>query len=467
MSDIHSANSWVITRPEIPKDIQIRDYQKKAIFSWFEQNGSGVFEMATGTGKTITALSTAVKVFETTRFLGLVIICPFVDLVEQWAKEARRFGLKPTLAYESRNRWEERLNQEIVSFNMGISKVFCAIMTNNTFLTSTMQETLLKIKRPSMLIADEMHHLGAKYTLEKLPANIKYRLGLSATPNRWYDEEGTIGLHQYFKPGVVFKFGLKNAIKEGFLTPYDYHPHIVCLTEEEHNAYYEVTRKISLAIYQSGLEKVDLNDDKLRSLLIERARILGKAMNKLALLKELVKPKIHTTHNIFYCGDSKIENERQIELVIKLLGRELGMNVHPFTSQEDKETRRKLLQMFSDGNIQGLVAIRCLDEGVDIPATQTAYILASSTNPKEFIQRRGRILRKYPGKDKGIIHDFIVVPRNPDEIDLIDESVFNIERKLAKRELSRVIEFSKLAANGPQAMEQLLKLQQAYHLLDM
>ena len=209
------------------------------------------------------------------------------------------------------------------------------------------------------------------------------------------------------------------------------------------------------------------DNESLQSLLIERARILGRARNKLVVLRDLMKDQTDSKYNIVYCGDSKVDGEKQIDSVVHILGNELNMRVHTFTSREDKEQRQVLLKQFEEGSLQALVAIRCLDEGVDVPATQTAYILSSSTNPREFIQRRGRVLRKHKNKKYSYIHDFIVVPRKPEDIHSIDPSIFNIERKMIKRELARFTEFADLAINGPLAHEKLNKLKHAYNLLDI
>lgn len=458
----------VINKPYIPFELGIREYQKEAVIAWFKNNGSGIYSMATGSGKTITALITALKLYQRINRIGLVILCPYIELVDQWCEEAKRFGFKPIVAYESRRNWEHYLNSQIISYNMNTTDHFCVIMTNNTFLTSAMQDTLSKINQPAMIIADEAHHLGAAKLSSKLPKNISYRLALSATPERWFDEDGTRSLESYFSPGVIYEFSLKQAIDAGFLTKYRYFPHIVQLTEEEYLEYYTISKKIAQIIISNGGDlDLDLEEKGLQDLLIERARILSRAINKLGVLKSLVENERESNFNLFYCGDSKIGDERQIDLVVKLLGSEMGMKVHPFTSREDKKLRKELLENFGKGKLQGLVAIRCLDEGVDVPATRTAYILASSTNPREFVQRRGRVLRKYPGKEYSIIHDFIVVPRALDEIDLIEPQLFNLERKLVKRELTRVNEFASLAENGPFAMSQLKDLKSAYNLLDL
>lgn len=257
---------------------------------------------------------------------------------------------------------------------------------------------------------------------------------------------------------------MKDAIGR-FLTPYYYYPCLVELTDEEAHDYMELTRKIARVFVASKNEHPSAENTALKGLLLKRARLLSSARNKLSALREQVDGKESSKYNLFYCGDSTVDGERQIELVTRMLGRELGMKVHPFTADEDIVERRRLLRDFENGELQGLVAIRCLDEGVDVPATQTAYILASSTNPREFIQRRGRVLRQHPGKEFATIYDFIVLP--PKESYSLSDDVFNVERRLVARELRRVKEFTGLAINGPQASLMLLDVQKYYHLLDL
>jgi len=202
----------------------------------------------------------------------------------------------------------------------------------------------------------------------------------------------------------------------------------------------------------------------LEHLLIKRARLIGKAKNKITKLKEILSKNNDKYFNLVYCGDGKIEGKRQIDRVTKMLGKELQMKVHPFTAEEDSKTRENLLRRFKNKELQALVAIRCLDEGVDVPATKNAYILASSTNPRQYIQRRGRILRKEKNKKYSNIHDFIVVPPSFKSNKI---SNFDVERKLIKRELRRVNWFAKLAENGAEASSKLLNIKREYNLLDM
>lgn len=451
----------------IPSETTLREYQKDAIRSWFQHNGSGILEMATGTGKTVTALSAAVKLYENLRRVGLIIVVPYTHLVEQWRENAESFGFRPILGYKSRELWETDLSGQLTAYNAGSINNYCLITTTTTFRSDTMQEIVrTRVAGPVVLIGDEVHHLGAPHLRDMLPENIQYRLGLSATPERWHDEDGTQALRAYFHPGTIFTFGLREAIQNGYLTRYEYHPHLVMLTDEENEEYHEISRQIARAIHSSGATELQENP-RLERLLIERARLLTRAVNKLAKLRELMADQTTSTHNLFYCGDAMVNGERQIEHVLRLLGHGLGMRVHSFTAEEKSDQRRDLLERFAKTELQGLVAIRCLDEGVDVPATRRAYILASSTNPREWIQRRGRILRLHPGKDIAQIHDFIVIPRDVSEVRALEPRVFNSERRLIARELARVIEFAELAENTRQAVAALLPVKQNYNLLHL
>jgi len=450
--------------PAIPSSFIIRDYQQDAIKSWFRNNCQGLLEMATGTGKTITALSAIAKLGEVTKSLAVVVVCPYTHLVDQWVKDIKLFNMSPVIAYRSKHLWEEELANYVAAFNSGVLSHFCLITTNTTYSTRAMQTIISALKGNVVFVADEAHHLGAEKSRKYLNGNFPYRLALSATPNRWFDDEGTNELISYFGGKVVFEFGLNQAIGE-FLSEYYYYPHLVVLDEDENEKYLEITRKIVKLYSKSNQDNDDNN--KLEGLLIERARIINHARNKIKRLRELMQEQKDKSHNIVYCGDSNVDGEKQIDAVVRLLGTDLNIKVHTFTSRENGKERKQLLEKFETGELQTLVAIKCLDEGVDVPATQRAFILASSTNPREFIQRRGRVLRKHPNKKYSYIHDFIVIPRNLNELKFIEPSLFNIERNLIKRELKRFSEFADLALNGPLAHEILGEIKKSYNLLDI
>ena len=457
MGEVNIPDNSVRQAPKIgiPDNIILRDYQEEACREWISRNGRGILSMATGTGKTITALASMVQLYEEQGRLFMVVACPYKHLVNQWLEEARRFGFNPILAYESRLTWENQLNSAIIDYKAHITDNVLVITTHSTFIQETMQQLLENLKGPSLLVADEMHHLGAIQSRMKLPETFVYRMGLSATPQRWADEEGTEILEEYFG-ATAYEFSLDRAIKEGYLTEYYYYPVIVELTREELQEYNELTKRIS-QLFKQGRR---YGDDQLNQLLFKRSAILNNASNKMDVLTSLVSEQNIISHTLFYC------TPEQIKEVIKLLGTDFNVRISSFTEKDSTMKRIQLLEDFSGGRLQALAAIRCLDEGVDIPNTMTAYLLASSGNPREFIQRRGRILRKAPGKQYAIIYDMITLTsRNPKE-SLRGEDIFNTERRLIKRELLRFREFAESAKNSFKAIDTIWELANAYNLLD-
>jgi DNA phosphorothioation system restriction enzyme len=451
--------------PRIPVDLELRDYQKQAIASWFANQGRGTLKMATGSGKTITALAIATQLYQKIGLQTLLIICPFRHLVIQWAKECEKFGLEPVLAFNSVREWQTKLSTQLYNINTKSQKFLTVITTNDTFISSGFQSQLKFFSERTLLIGDEAHNLGSENTHLKLPRNIGLRLALSATPERFFDEEGTEALFSYFGTVLSPEFTLKDAIAQGALVHYLYYPIMVELTSAESYNYLRLTKAIGRILKFDNQDKLDFSNTELvqdlTALLMQRARLIGAASNKLFALKQLMKQLTHTTHTLFYCGDGSTESQRQLHAVTQLLGKEIGYRVSPYTAETSLIEREKLRSQFENGELQGLVAIRCLDEGVDIPAIRQAVILASTTNPRQFIQRRGRILRPHPGKDRAILYDTIVLPPQ------LDREMWEIERSLLRKELKRLIEFADLADNAGEARLKLLQLQQEYSLLDI
>ena len=238
------------------------------------------------------------------------------------------------------------------------------------------------------------------------------------------------------------------------------------MTEAESRDYVKLTSKIGWAFLLSEKQKGQTDKENLKLLLMRRSRLVASAKNKLAALKKLMANRLETTHTLFYCGDGLVQTEnvsdlRQMEAVVKVLSLELGYRVNTYTAETPIKKREKLRKQFESGELQGLVAINCLDEGVDIPAIKNAVILASSQNPRQFIQRRGRILRPHPSKERATLFDMIVLP--PD----MGKSILEIERNLLRKELKRFLEFADLADNAGEARVKLLNVQKRYGLLDI
>jgi len=451
----------------MPPEITLRKHQKDAILAWFRKNGRGILVMATGSGKTITALASATKLYD---MLGgpllIVVVCPFLHLASQWIDEADRYGLRPILCAVSREQWFEPLSALLFSLSSGTRQLGSIVVSNATFASQAFQSLLQRAPQNTLLIADEVHNLGAGHLRKCLPSRVPFRLGLSATPERKYDPSGTLRLEEYFGQ-PVFRYTLKQALADGVLCRYFYRPILVRLDDDEFDRYLELTRRIG-QLLRDG----DDNGESplLQALLLKRARLLATVRDKIPKLVEIMSSLRDSTHNLVYCGDGSVEAGadesvmRQIDAVVRALGSGLGMGVARYVADTSLAKRTTLRQQFKNGTVQTLVAIRCLDEGVDIPEIRRAFLLASSTNPRQFIQRRGRILRRAPNKDYAEIFDFIVEP--PAQTCLADAGFLSVTRRLFLRELDRIYEFASLAVNGPEALGTLLPIRSRLGLLD-
>jgi DNA phosphorothioation system restriction enzyme len=450
--------------PRIPPSIKLRQYQRQAVANWFGNQGRGTLKMATGSGKTITALAIATELYQKIGLQVLLVVCPYRHLVTQWARECENFNLQPILAFENLHNWQSQLSTALYNLHAGNQPFVTVITTNATLIGEGLQSQLNYFPEKTLIVGDEAHNLGAPRLEQSLPRNIGLRLALSATPERYFDEQGTHFLLDYFGCVLQPELTLTDAIRQGALVHYLYYPILVELTEAETLAYAKLTKRIGWAL----MDEEDFeSNDTVTSLLMQRARLIGAAANKLEALRELMVGRLDTSHTLFYCGDGTIEgslsqeNQHQIAAVTRLLGAELGYRINTYTAETPLVEREELRRQFEHGELQGLVAIRCLDEGVDIPAIQTAVILASSGNPRQFIQRRGRILRPHPGKQRATLFDMIVLP--PD----LGRETLEVERNLLKKELKRFLEFADLADNAGEARIKLLQLQKRYGLLDM
>lgn len=392
--------------PRIPKGFELREYQKEAIEKWKQRDYCGIFDMATGTGKTHTGLGAVTKLFEEKKRLAIIIVCPYQHLVEQWVEDIELFNMLPTIGYSASKQkdWKKRLEDDVLDFSIGVIDCFCFVTTNATYSSKFVIEQMSYLGKDTLLLIDEAHNFGSPNLRNKLYPTIEYRLALSATLDRHGDEEGTDCLKHYFGEKCI-EYDLQRAIKEGKLTPYYYYPVVVYLDEEEIERYRDISYKASKECHKDKQGNVKITE-KGKMLLLQRARIVAGAKSKLDELRNQMQQYKDDTHILVYCGATKVqtfeydeseydeEGERQIVAVSKILGNELGMKVTHFTSNESAEEREIIKNKFAMADpYQAIVAIKCLDEGVNIPSIKTAFILASTTNPKEYIQRRGRVLR--------------------------------------------------------------------------
>ncbi|MDR0920221.1 MAG: DEAD/DEAH box helicase family protein [Oscillospiraceae bacterium] len=475
--DIQSNVSKPQNYPFIPNEISLREYQIEAIDNWQKNNFIGIFDMATGTGKTLTGLGAIVRISEyLNNKLAVIIVCPYQHLVEQWVEDIEKFNISPIIAYSTsvQKDWQKRLETAILQQKLKVKNkdFFCLVTTNATFKSDKVQLQLSKIKGDILLVVDEAHNFGAEHLSRFMNENYNYRLALSATLERHNDENGTGKLYSYFGQKCI-EYTLKQAIENGMLTKYKYFPIITCLNEEELKQFTILSLELQrcITIDKNGLKSLNERGKKIA---LKRARLIAGLKDKLVKLEKHIKPYVNDKHILVYCGATTLfngndtdnsEEIRQIKAVDDLLGNKLNMKISNFTSEENISEREIIKREFADGEcLQALVAIKCLDEGVNIPAIKTAFILASTTNPKEYIQRRGRVLRKFPGKDYAEIYDFIALPRPLDEVSSITESEFNLEISLVKRELARATEFANLAMNIGYSTHIIDKIKDAYNI---
>jgi superfamily II DNA or RNA helicase len=430
-----------IKRPEIKP----RPYQQEAIDAVKNNNWGGILEMATGTGKTITSLMIANEFLKGKGRIFLTIIVPFTHLVEQWVENCRDLGFTSfTTCFGAKKSWNGKLQTDVRDYNLGIIRKHVVITTYRSVTSEEFNDQMEKLRGKSFLIADECHYFGIGSLRDNKLSNMEGKLGLSATPDRWWDENGTEYIKDFFGP-TVYEYDMKTAIMNGALTEYTYQPFIINLTEDELEKYERYTKRL-ITLY--GMDKPD--QDEITELNRKRAMILGKAENKKEKLYEIFQAKKveEVSHTLVYCAAG------EVEIITSKLS-SFGYRVHRFDSKVSLDDRMTILKSFDEGAIQILVAIKCLDEGVDVPSTRTAYFLASTSNPREFVQRRGRILRTYPGKNIAEIFDFVVLPTGSSD---------QLFKSIASKEIPRFAEFSQYAINSYNAREIVGKPLRAYSL---
>lgn len=456
-----------------PEWLNLYDYQQEAIKNWQANDYCGIFDMATGTGKTLTALGAVAELCKNVKRLAVIIVCPYQHLVEQWVEDIRAFGANPIIGYSgsSYTNYKRELKNRIFNFNYKITDFFCFITTNASFMSKAINGEIRKLTQDTILVVDEAHNFGAKNLQNTLQLDFTYRLALSATLERQGDEDGTTVLKNFFGNKCI-EYGLERAIAEKKLTPYYYYPVIVYLTDEELEKYQLYTSKIIQNIVRRKDKTIVTNLAK--EFMLKRARLVAGASEKIEKLREMANDFKNEKNMLIYCGATNVqgndkssdEDIRQIDYISRMLNFDFGMHTAQFTSREDSNERKRRLEEFQDGEIQALIAIKCLDEGVNVPAIKTAYILASTTNPKEYIQRRGRVLRLYPGKEAAYIYDFITLPRELTTVENTSAELAKSERALVVKEIKRMREFCHISLNPYETQMLIMDLRDIYNVTE-
>jgi superfamily II DNA or RNA helicase len=409
--------------------------------------------MATGTGKTITALAAATQASlhaaNNNRPLLILVVVPLIDLVHQWKKAAEWFGFRPVVCHGNlknqerdalKNAFSVVRSSHAVRAEMVITTAGSLTPTSNSSLNNHfLQRQLGRHSGSLMIIGDEMHSLGTQSRLAALPSRPTFTLGLSATPKRHGDEQGTEALLEYFGDPVI-TISIKEAIyKYRTLVEYDYYPSRINLTPEEAEEYKKLSARIAAAFAKSDQDAID-------SLIRLRIRLKQHAINKQVRLRELMADGLKDqTHQIVYVAEGRHRDSdlKQLDEIEEILRSEFSMNVARYYGETSSEQRESLQQRLANGNVQALLAMKCLDEGVDIPSVRIGIITASTQNPRQFVQRRGRLLRHDPENPKShaTIHDFIVLPP------AVEGANTESEKTLVGAELSRSAELADAARN--------------------
>lgn len=449
-------------RPKSSTDeptFELRNYQKRAVDAWGKRGYRGILAMATGTGKTKTATGCIKSLLEVEPNLFVISTSPYQHIATQWTKELAKFNV---VALAGSGKWKRLLEGAIDDLVLGIRDVAAVTVVQDTaanpaFIAAI--QRIIEANIPILFIGDESHGLGAPSLRKALSADYKYRLGLSATPARYFDEGGTDFLEDYFNgEGIeedAFTFSIGEALawrdpitNARALCDYNYYPIFVDLTPEETEKYLKFSEEIGVASAINKNRKSEESDSRLKQLLRDRALILKQAKSKIPALLETIRSNPITGNSLVYCV-----NTNQLVSAGGVLSQQ-DVIWHRFTGEESTSgspsEREKILRNFSIGDYDALVAMKCLDEGVDVPSAHTAFILASSGNPREFVQRRGRILRPDSPSKVASVFDFVV--RRPRGADHSPEDPTSFDS-----ELNRMLEFASVALNELEVRTLIIK----------
>lgn len=442
---LNNKDTHIVNRKEL------YPYQQTAINEFIQNEYRHFFEMATGTGKTFTSIKAIKKLIEEFKRVFVIILVPQIDLQTQWYEELKNQDITDIQllgGIESSNNWRDNFNKNILNYNLKMNSVFY-ISTYDSFFTKLISE--INHLDNLAIVIDEAHNLS-RNQIQKLPSHAKFRLGLSATPEK-HSKEETNKIIQYFigKEKQTYKYTIEQAISNNFLSHYTYEPIFLRLTTEEYELYTILSKKIAAAISSDNKQ-----DDVVNRLLNERSLIVKKATNKIVKLNELLLDNNYDFRNsVIYCGQGKdLETEEKIiDKVTSSIYKHRGLSISTFTS--NTENRKEVLRKFESGFYDTLVAIKCFDEGVDVPKLDKIYIMASDRLLRQTIQRRGRVLRKCKesGKDSAFIFDFVVLP--PED---------TLGKNLVKNELIRVKEYARLATNKDTLDRKIYALEQEYQI---
>jgi len=458
--DFLRTNKNLKIEPKLPAYIQkLWEFQTNARDNWIKNDHCGFFKMATGTGKTVTALICALYLYEKHKKIVMVIVVPTITLCDQWREEVEGFSFQNVLIINSNNKkWYEQILRRINHSNFK-KLSFCLITTYASFNKPKFQSIVKKLPADTLMVADEAHNFGSEQSVKFLPKEFSLRIGLSATPDRYFDNEGTSKILKYFRADkkLTQDISIKDAIEMESLCQYNYYPTIVELTSEEMEEYKKISKRIYMH-YSSSKNPLKFYNDDVSSLLIKRKRIIHKAYNKIAafrkILIDLINKHKDLKYTLVYVPEGKYDHGDSEEMKLinqysHIIHSEFNLKQRQFIG--GTKDRKEVLESFANGEINVLTAMKCLDEGVDIKIAEFGIFLSSTGNPRQFIQRRGRLLRTHEKKHYAKIYDLVVIP----DIFSMKDELKEMEKNIIKGELARVYDFANTARNKYQGLAQL------------
>lgn len=437
------------------------DNQIRAVNAWIENCYKGIFTIATAGGKTLAALAASSIV---PKNVLILIIVHGLELVNQWEKEIQFFDPKGNITIcDSEHKWRENLGLIISPFFKNKEKVDFEnrfyVLVNDSTASDDKEEPKGFLRffdhvDPTniMIISDEVHHIGSTQNQKILQIESKYRLALSATFVRQWDEEGTQIIRDYFGDELLdAKYSVADGIRDGRLCKYLYYPFFAILEQSEFEQYNEKT--IDIGIITNQLKK-DPNNEKLKQKLSTianiRADIIKKAKNKKKAYEEIIKAKPKLPYVVFLDDTNQVNEFRNIhnQIIDKINESEeekIKKNVFVFDGTTKPWQRKTILKQTVEHKTP-IFSMYCLDEGIDVPEFQSAILVSSASSERQYIQRRGRILRGAIHGKIAELYDIVVLPQ-------VQESGIKIDtaNSIIEKELKRVEEMAKDALNKPEA----------------
>ena len=451
---------WAI----LPNGKPLWDNQIKAVNAWINNKNQGIFTIATAGGKTLASLAASTQ---TPDDVVILIVVHGLELVTQWEKEIKFFDPSSNLTVcdSKHDGWKEELGRILPSFYKNTLttefKTRTYVLVNDATASDDSEYGFLRFFKnvnpdKIMFIGDEVHHLGAEIYQKVLEINAKYRLGLSATFVRQWDEEGTQVIKDYFGGELLdAKYTVHDGIRDGRLCQYVYHVQIAFLQQDEFDDYYEKTHNIG--IIAAKLKK----DPRNKQLQIElsiannvRADIIKKARDKINAYKKIIKSRPLLPYIVFLDDTRQLKEFRQghdeiIDQINNSDMEKMSKNLFIFDGNTSPRDRKIILEQ-TVAHKTPIFSMYCLDEGIDVPEFQGAILVSSASSKLQYIQRRGRILR---GALKGKIaelHDIVVIP-TAQQI----EYAGDIGIKILKKELERVEELSEDSLNSSECKNKI------------